>query len=296
MKKKIVLMTLALVLVAIAGTSVWLFQPVSAEADITVLDGDPNNGAYLARMAGCIACHTDTESGNGPLAGGPELNTPFGTFAAPNLTQSEQFGIGHWSIEDFAVAVRQGVSPEGEPYYPAFPYEFYSSLSDQDIADLWAAFQTVPAIDTPDPEQSIQFPFSIRSGVKGWQAAFAEPVSLEPEPDQSEAYNRGKYIVEGPAHCAACHTPRNSVGALQVDQALLGSTSLPEGGSAPPIDAASLREQGWTQEDLAFALQTGTTPDGDALGGSMGEVILGGTQFLSWQDLMAMAEYLLTEK
>jgi mono/diheme cytochrome c family protein len=282
-------------LLAAVTVLIWLFQPINAQTSIQKLKGDPNNGAYLARMAGCIACHTDPASGNGPLAGGPVLASDFGDFAAPNLTQSKEHGIGGWTIEDFAIAVRQGVSPEGKPYYPAFPYEFYKAFSDQDIADLWAAFKTVPANEAPDPVQNIPFPFNVRSGIKGWQSLFAQPVVLEHDPEKSDAYNRGKFIVEGPAHCAACHTPRNFAGALQIEQALHGSDALPHDEVAPPIDAVSLREAGWTQEDLAYALQTGSMPNGDALGGSMGEVILGGTQFLTWSDLMAMAEYLLTE-
>ncbi len=284
---------LALLLVVIG---LWLQKPLAAEGSGITLLGDARNGAYLARMSGCIACHTDADAGNGALAGGAPILSDFGTFAAPNLTQDAEHGIGSWTIDQFEVAVRQGISPQGEPYYPAFPYEFYRAFSDQDIADLWAAFQTVSGKNTPDPEQDISFPYSVRSGVKGWQAVFAEPVHFIPDPNQSTQYNRGGFIVEGPAHCAACHTPRNLLGGLKIEKALLGSRDLPDGEFAPPIDAASLQENGWTVDDLAYALQTGITPSGDALGGSMGEVILGGTQYLKWDDLMAVAEYLLAPK
>ncbi len=289
--------TIAIVLFGVA-TSValgyWLFTPIDPQDPNIQVKGNAKNGAYLARMAGCIACHTDPDSGNGILAGGPRLPSDFGTFAAPNLTPDPTFGIGTWTKDQFAIAVRQGISPNGEPYYPAFPYEFYRAFSDQDISDLWAAFKGVKAKKVPDPIQDIPFPFNVRSGVKGWQTLYANSVTFIPNSEKSEAYNRGGFIVEGPAHCAACHTPRNFAGALQVEYALHGSRDLPGNEFAPPIDANTLIEKGWTVDDLAYALQTGSTPSGDALGGSMGEVILGGTQYLKWKDLTAMAEYLLT--
>jgi mono/diheme cytochrome c family protein len=296
MFKKIIILLVAVVSLCLLVVSYWLFTPIQpTEPDIEV-KGDARNGAYLARMSGCIACHTDPDSGNGLLAGGPVLSSDFGSFAAPNLTPDPEHGIGNWTKDQFAIAIRQGISPEGEPYYPAFPYEFYRAFSDQDIADLWAAFKGVKARNVPDPMQDIPFPFSIRSAVKGWQAVFAQPTDFTPNPAQSDAYNRGGFIVEGPAHCAACHTPRNFAGSLQVEQALFGNDNLPDEEYAPPIDAESLLKKGWTVDDLAYAMQTGSLPNGDALGGSMGEVILGGTQYLKWSDLTAMAEYLLTPK
>ncbi|MFQ3229601.1 cytochrome C [Reinekea sp.] len=296
MKKSVLVSLVSGIVLTSAIVLTWLNKPMAAESNLEILAANVKNGAYLARMAGCIACHTDPDSEGGPLAGGPILESDFGSFAAPNITQDVEHGIGNWTIEQFDIAVRQGISPSGEPYYPAFPYEFYSAFTDQDIADLWGAFKTVPASNRPDPKQEIPFPFNIRSGIKAWRTVFAQPVKYEYEGDKMESYNRGKFIMEGPAHCAACHTPRNFAGALQIEQSLHGSDNLPGDEFAPPIDAVSLLNIGWTQDDLAYALQTGTTPEGDALGGSMGEVIMGGTRYLSWSDLMAISEYLLTEK
>ncbi len=136
------------------------------------LEGDASRGAYLARASGCIACHTNVEAGGVPLAGGVKLETPFGILYSPNLTTDPEHGIGDWSIDEFARAVRQGVSPEGEPYYPAFTYPFYGNFTDQEIADLWAAFQTVPAVAEPSRDQEMAFPFNQRWGLKLWRAAF----------------------------------------------------------------------------------------------------------------------------
>lgn len=286
---------LAVITMAGIGFLAWMFSPIDLQSAPITLQGDPARGAYLARMGGCIACHTDENSGHGLLAGGPPLESPFGVFAAPNITISAEHGIGDWGIDDFARAVRQGISPQGEPYYPAFPYEFYRSFSDQDIADLWSVLQLVPVVEQADPQTDIGFPFNIRAGLKPWRLLFENPVFISPDSSRTDNYNRGRFIVEGPAHCAACHTPRNLAGVLDKNRWFEGAQLLPTGGYAPAIDAASLKAQGWTVEDLAWALQTGITPEGDALGGSMAEVISGGSQFLSEEDRRAMAEYLLTQ-
>jgi mono/diheme cytochrome c family protein len=271
--------------------------PIGTPSALAGIAGDPKRGAYLARMSGCIACHTNSASGSAPLAGGVELSTGFGTFYSPNLTTDEAHGMGAWSLADFDKAVRQGISPEGEPYYPAFPYGFYAKLTDQDIADLWAAFQTVPPVAEPSKEQDLTFPFSFRSGMKLWRALFWEQEAFQPERNRSDGWNRGKYIVEGPGHCGACHTPRNLLGARKAGFDFQGAEGLPGGGKSPPITAARLKKKGWTIADLKYALKTGVLPDGDAFGGSMGEVVRDGTRFLSDEDLTAIATYLLdTEK
>ena len=292
MKKLLFLAVTALVF---AGAAVVAIQQWSIGKPVTldVKPGDPGKGAYLARMAGCIACHTNSEAGGAPLAGGLELPTQFGTFYSPNLTTDKTAGMGAWSVEDFARAVRQGVSPAGEPYYPAFPYPFFTKLTDQDIADLWAAFKTVPPASVPSKPQDMKFPFSFRDGLKLWRAAFVDVTPFEPDPSKSDSWNRGKYIVEGPAHCGACHTPRNVAGARQVEMRFHGADGLPEGGKSPPITAKALKEKGWEINTLKYALKTGVQPDGDAFGGSMGEVVRDGTSFLSDDDLTAIATYLL---
>ncbi|MDV7142980.1 cytochrome c [Tropicimonas sp. TH_r6] len=272
-----------------------VYWPIRDDPGTIELAGDPNRGAYLARASGCIACHTDMAGGGAPLAGGAPLETPFGTFVPPNLTTDPEHGIGVWTIGDFAVAVRQGVSPEGEPYFPSFTYPFYGNFTDQDIADLWAAFQTVPAVAEPAPDHDVAFPFNQRWGLKLWRAAFLEAPDTDPVAGRSDAWNRGRQLVEGASHCAACHTPRNPVGARLSGAAFAGNEDLPGGDAAPSILPGDLVERGWTVTNLAFALRTGVMPDGDAFGGSMGEVVQGGTAFLSPEDLTAMATYVLDQ-
>lgn len=278
---------------AVVGSGAFSTPPL--DPGLESLSGDVARGAYLARASGCIACHTDVAGGGQPLAGGAPLESPFGTFHAPNLTTDPEHGIGAWTLQDFASAVRHGIAPDGSPYYPAFPYTFYTGFSDQDIADLWAAFRTVPGVSQPSKEQQLAFPYNIRQGLRFWKTLYFEPGRFEPDPDRDDLHNRGAYLVEAAGHCAACHTPRNLLGVLDAEAPLTGADGLPGGGAAPPIHAAALKADGWSVDQLAYALRSGITPDGDVLGGSMGEVIRDGTGYLSNEDLKAIATYLLVE-
>ncbi|MEX5565999.1 cytochrome c [Pseudophaeobacter sp. 1A16562] len=278
--------------VAVALTAVIAWPVGSAPKPITT-EGDVNRGAYLARASGCIACHSNFEAGGAPLVGGAPLKTDFGTFYPPNLTSDPEHGIGGWTAESFAKAIRQGIGPDGEPYFPAFPYPFYAEFPDQDIADLWAAFQTVAPVPEAAPDHAVGFPFNQRWGLKLWRAAFFHDPGTEPLPGRSAAWNRGRELVRGAAHCGACHTPRNLAGGRDPDAAFAGNDALPGGSKAPSIRAADLAKNGWTVSSLSYALQTGLTPSGDAFGGSMAEVVREGTRFLTPKDREAIATYLL---
>lgn len=299
MKKRWFILVLPPLMLAALFITLGTSTPLRANVDRSHVNAEPGNvarGAYLARASGCIACHTDIEGGGKPLAGGAPLKTEFGTFYAPNLTTDKEQGIGSWTLTQFAAALRHGESPAGTPYYPAFPYTFYTRLSDQDIADLWAAFLTVPPVDQASRPHQLSFPFNIRQGISLWQDMFLESRPFRPVEAQDERYNRGKYLVESAAHCAACHSPRNLFGALDKDQLFNGGPSLLEGkGSVPAITAEALAEAGWTESDLSYALQSGIKADGDVFGGSMSEVVRDGTSFLQKQDLDAIAYYLFNK-
>lgn len=284
----------AAIAIAAVGLVAIIAWPIGKPAEMADLEGDVGRGAYLARASGCIACHTNFEEGGAPLAGGVALKTPFGTLYSPNITPDPEHGIGGWTVEDFARAVRQGVSPEGDPYYPAFTYPFYANFTDQQIADLWAAFQTVQPVAEPDRPHDMPFPFNQRWTLKPWRLAFLEPPRTDPVEGMGALWNRGRELVEGATHCGACHTGRNFLGARDHDtQHFRGNRDLPGGNKSPPIDAETLKMRGWTVANLAYALKTGLKPDGDAFGGGMGEVVLQGTRFLTSEDRRAIATYLL---
>ncbi|MDU8912254.1 cytochrome c [Aestuariicoccus sp. MJ-SS9] len=282
----------AMLLMAMTTTGALVVWPIPAETPDIADIGDVQAGAYLARASGCISCHTDFENGGRPLAGGVPFKTPFGTLISPNITTDPEHGIGSWTTADFARAVRQGISPDGHPYYPAFTYPFYGSFTDQQIADLWAAFQTVAPVAEDAPDHDLAFPFNQRWTLKAWRAAFLTEPATDPVEGMNKAWNRGRVLVEGAAHCGACHTERNLAGARMSDRKFMGNPDLP-GSDAPPITAEVLENNGWTISNLAYALKTGLTPEGDVFGGSMGEVVNYGTAFLTDADRKAIATYLL---
>ncbi len=277
------------------GLAGYLFfgGPEPRQILLTADQGDAVRGTYLARMGGCIACHTDSKSGGALLAGGAAIKTPFGDFYGPNITPDKRTGIGSWTLQDFANALTAGQRPDERPYYPVFPYTSYTLMSDQDIVDLWAALQTVPAIYGRAEPNKVDPLYNHRAFLIPWQTLFLEPGPYRPDPNRSDAWNRGAFIVEGPGHCVACHTPRNILGGLEEDQALQGGAGGPGGEKVPAITAEDLTKAGWTAADIAYGLKTGLTPEGDALGGSMGEVIKSGTAWLTDEDRQAIATYLL---
>lgn len=286
----------ALMVAGAGGITGLRLYPVANPVEAITLIGDVGAGAYLARASGCIACHTNVEGGGPPLAGGAGFETQFGTVYAANLTTDPEFGIGDWSIEVFAKAVRQGLTPDDVPYYPVFTYAFYQDFSDQQIADLWAAFQTVTPVNEPVPITDLAFPFSERDGLKLWRAAFLHAPRTTPVSGQSDIWNRGRALVEGATHCAACHTERNIAGGRKVYTGRMeGNDVLPGGSKAPAITSTALVASGWDVDSLSYALQTGIMPSGDTFGGGMGEVVQMGTRFMTQEDRIAMATYLMDQ-
>lgn len=252
-----------------------------------------SRGAYLFAMAGCASCHTDSENAGQPLAGGLAMATPFGTFFTPNISSDPQHGIGAWSLDEFIRAMREGLSPEGEHYYPAFPYTAYSRISDAELRDLKTYLDSQPAVPVPSREHQLSFPFRYRSLLGVWKWLYLEEGQFEPDPKRSPEWNRGAYIVNGPGHCIECHSPRTALGGLDKDKTLAGNPDGPEGEKVPGLTAASNSEFAqWSLEDIQFALEAGMLPDGDFFSGSMGHVVENSTSQLTDADRQAIAEYL----
>ncbi|WP_196260892.1 c-type cytochrome [Pelagibacterium limicola] len=278
---------LAALAAAGVGIAAWLLSPQPGPGRDLALTPDAEHGQYLLRLGGCVACHTDTQNNGAFLAGGAPIESPFGTFFAPNITPHPQAGIGAWTLEEFSRALSDGVGRQGEHLYPAFPYDFYTRMSDQDIVDLYAGLMAVPAVQSSNPPHRLGFPFSVRLGVAAWKTMFFEPVRFAPDTTRSDLWNRGAYIVTGPAHCGACHTPRNAIGAT--DGAPLS------GGIAPAITAEALEELGYDRAWLEDVLTGGVTPEFDIPGKEMAEVISEGTMHWTAEDITAVAAYLLDE-
>jgi mono/diheme cytochrome c family protein len=235
-------------------------------------DGDAAAGEQVFWAAGCASCHAAPEAEGDALltlAGGQRFPSDFGTFVAPNISTDQQVGIGGWSFQDFATALRNGVSPQGRHYYPAFPYPSYAHMTDADIADLWAFMRMLPADQTPSAGHELSFPFSIRRSVAVWKWMNLDDEFVLGAAD-TESLARGRYLVEALSHCAECHTPRNAFGGL-VKGRWMGGAPNPSGkGSIPNITPGALD---WSATDIAYYLGTGFTPDYDSAGGHMARVV-----------------------
>ena len=252
--------------------------------DIERLDADVVAGEYIFNAAGCSGCHmSEGNSDRNRLAGGKAFQTAFGKFYAPNISMSLEYGIGDWSLNNFVNAVRKGVSPENEHYYPSFPYTSYNKITDQDLANLWAYWQTLPAIEIDNKAHDIIFPFSIRRPIGFWKSAFMSDRWVA-----DESFDRGRYLVEAVGHCAECHTPRNAIGGLKKQRWLHGGKNPSGSGTIPNITISTLD---WSVEEIEEYLSTGFTPDFDMVGGHMAEVIES-TEKLSYVDRIAIANYI----
>jgi mono/diheme cytochrome c family protein len=239
--------------------------------------GDAAAGRIVFDIGGCESCHA-TPGAKDPtrLGGGLELKTPFGSFFPPNISPDLQDGIGRWSVVDFGDALLAGVSPRGTHYFPAFPYPSYSHMTLKDVRDLYAFLHTLPPVGGRPPDHQLKFPFSIRRAVGLWKRLYLpdapDPVADSAIPSTaapSEAL--GRYLVEGPGHCAECHSPRDFLGGIVASRRLTGGR-LPDGkGKAPDITAKGLAD--WSESDIAEALSSGLIPSGDSLGGAMAAVV-----------------------
>lgn len=255
--------------------------------------GDSDRGVRIFWAAGCSGCHAEPGLDmTAPvetrlvLSGGRRLESPFGTFVAPNVSMDHDHGIGSWTLEAFASATLAGVSPDGRHYYPAFPYGSYIRMTPGDLADLWAFWQTLPADATPSAPHELSFPFSLRRGLGLWKQLNLTDDWATPRPPD-EATQRGRYLVEALAHCAECHTPRNAAGALRVDAWMAGAPNPSGDGRIPAIPAAD-----WNAQAIASYLQSGFTPSFDVVGGSMSDVVVH-MQQLPAEDREAIAAYLV---
>jgi mono/diheme cytochrome c family protein len=290
MWRKLILLA---IIAGVVGLAVFWFVTIPATVPASALGAyKPNieNGKTMFYAAGCASCHaTPGQDDKLKLGGGVPLHSPFGTFYAPNISQDPKAGIGAWSEQDFVNAMLKGTKPGSSHYFPAFPYTSYRMMPVSDVRDLYAFMKTLPAVSEPSKPHAVPFPFNIRRSLGGWKMLFFDDAPFKPDPTKSERWNRGAYLVNGPGHCAECHSPRNLLGGIKSGQKFAGGPN-PEGkGWVPNITQAGLKD--WTVDDIEYLLETGNTPSGDSVGSNMAPVIRNTSQ-LSKEDRLAMAEYL----
>lgn len=274
------------------GLGYWYSLPAPLAPDaMQPYAGDAIKGQQVFTAAGCASCHSPAGADQADeliLSGGQSFASPFGTFIAPNISQDPEQGIGQWTAQDLANALKRGVSPDGQHYYPAFPYASYAKMTLQDIADLHAYMKTLPADTRPSHEHQIGFPFNIRAAVGGWKMLFLSEEWDLPDDLPAEA-ERGRYLAEALAHCSECHTPRNIFGGLDKGQLFAGAPNPSGQGKIPAITSEKL---GWSADEITSYLTTGFTPDYDSVGGHMAHVVENLSR-LPKNEAAAIAAYML---
>ncbi|NLS03420.1 c-type cytochrome [Rhizobium sp. P32RR-XVIII] len=289
--KHILVGLLGVVIVACAGFFAIAWK--SAIAPITPPDRASfdqalvHKGAMLAAVGNCTACHT--QPGGHSFAGGFALPTPFGTIYSSNITPDPETGIGAWSEAAFNRAMREGVSRDGKHLYPAFPFDHFTLVSDEDNKALYAFLMTRPPVKQTPPANELPFPLNVRLVLAGWKTLFFNEGAYQDVASESAEWNRGAYLVNGLGHCGACHTPRNALGAEKAGAHLAGGQA--EGWTAFALDASSPAPVAWTQDSLYAYLRQGWHPDHGVTNGPMGEVT-GNLGLLPDSDVHAIATYL----
>ncbi|MFH0298228.1 cytochrome c [Bradyrhizobium sp. 31Argb] len=226
-------------------------------------------GRELAALGNCNNCHTRRDGQD--FAGGLPVPTPFGVVFSSNITPDPQTGIGRWSEAAFGRAMSTGVNREGQHLYPTFPYDHFTNVTDEDDRALYAFLMTRPPVHAVAPRNELVFPLDQRPIIAGWKLLFLRRETFQPDPAKSAEWNRGAYLVDGLAHCGACHTPRNALGAERVRAQFAG-------GEADNWRAYALNDRAhapvpWNAESLYAYLRHGWHPDHGTARGPMAEVV-----------------------
>ncbi|WLI43543.1 c-type cytochrome [Pseudomonas beijingensis] len=246
-------------------------------------------GARVVEAGDCAVCHT--RPGGEYLAGGLPLVTPFGTLFSTNITPDAQTGIGLWSMPAFERAMRQGIARDGHFLYPAFPYVHYRRMSEADIADAYAYLMSGPAVHAQAKQNQMNFPMNIRPLVSFWNLLYLHGEPLTPVAQRNEAWNRGRYLVDGPGHCAGCHSPLNLIGAEKSSEYLQGGSV--DGWQAPALVGLGQRDNPWSREQLVGYLRADIVDGHGTPAGPMRPVSLSLAR-LPASEAEAIAEFLLS--
>jgi mono/diheme cytochrome c family protein len=300
--------TLALIAAACAVLGFAAFWIVTIPATVAAsalpqYTPSADNGKTMFNIGGCSSCHAipnkDPEKVDRTrLGGGLALASPFGTFYVPNISPDPTDGIGNWSEANFVTALWKGTSEHGNNLFPAFPYTSYQHMQLNDVRDLFAYLKTLPPVPGKVRRHDLSFPFNIRRLVGVWKLLFLQGGPFVPDPSRSAQWNRGAYLVNGPGHCAECHSPRNVLGGIVASERFAGAPT-PDGKNwVPNITPVGLQHWSkdniaWSEKDISSFLDDGMNPAGDFAGGPMAEVIRN-TSLLSPADRAAIATYIVS--
>lgn len=254
--------------------------------------GDAVRGQRLFDVSGCSFCHADpeaTESESLVLSGGREFPSKFGTFYAPNISPDPEYGIGNWNNLDFVNALKRGISPENQHYYPILPYDSFLRMSNRDLIDIKAYVFTLPVSKAITKSHDLPFFMQYRLGFGLWKELFLNEKSIIPVPQQ---ISRGQYLVEGPGFCGECHTPRNFLGAMKYDLWLSGSYEDVVELYFPNLTPHADGLKDWSADDIAQYLKTGVKPNAKPTTQGVMAELIEHTAKLSDTDRQAIGSYL----
>ncbi|MCA6126237.1 cytochrome c [Bradyrhizobium sp. WSM 1704] len=226
-------------------------------------------GRDLAAIGSCNTCHTVPGGGN--YAGGLPVPTPFGTVFSSNITPDAATGIGSWPEAAFVRAMRSGVSRDGRHLYPTFPYDHFTNVSDADDRALYAFLMTRQPVSATPPANQLTFPLNHRPLIAGWKLLYFHGGDVPSDAAKGAQWNRGAYLVEGLAHCGACHTPRNALGAERVNAQFAGGEV--DNWHAYALNDTSHAPVRWTADALYAYLRHGWQADHGTARGPMAEVV-----------------------
>jgi mono/diheme cytochrome c family protein len=264
--------------------------------NIKNLKSSVEQGKYLAQLGNCYSCHT--ASNDKPFAGGVAFHTEYGTLYSTNITMDMQTGIGSWQFADFYRAMKEGIRPDGKHLYPAFPYTNFAKLSDNDLGSLWLYVQQLENQQNTITTNDLKFPFNQRWLLATWKVLYHSNNPFVANEDKTSFWNRGAYLVDGLAHCSACHTPRNILGAEKTDLAFSGAriydrvkTGQIRAWSSSNLTPDHQGIDNWSEQDIVDYLTKGSNRH-SVVHGPMNEVVVNSTSFASKEDLFAIANYL----
>jgi mono/diheme cytochrome c family protein len=286
----------------LGGAVFWILsapRPLGPEA-IPQHQANVENGKFFYTIGGCISCHKpdpkNTSADASLPSGGAPLKTPIGILYPPNLTPDPETGIGKWSELDFVNAVQRGISHSGSHDIPALPYTSYAAMRTEDVLDIRAYLMTLKPVVAETKPPDIPLLFILRRGIGLWKWIGFSDAKWQPDPQHTESWNRGSYLVNGPGHCAECHTPRNIFMVRDNTRAFAGGPHPDGEGRVPSLRGLIERNRYKDVDDLVSAMQYGETYGYDKLSsGGMGDVQANLSK-LPDADLKAIAEYLVSLK
>ena len=295
--RRIVVASAAVLVCAAIAYAITAPSVLSAD-DLPAHTADAAAGERIFWAGGCASCHASPVDGKRArgadkllLGGGMELPSEKGTFVVPNISPHDEHGIGKWSTLEFANAMLHGVSPDGRHYFPSFPYTSYARMHLEDVIDLKAYLDTLPEVSGVSADHDLRFPWSVRRGVGAWKRLYLDAGFVVAQDSADAMLERGRYLVEGPGHCGECHTPRNRFAALDPERWLAGAPHPDGEGRVPNITPAGKSVADWFAADIVYYLESGFTPDFDAVGGSM-VAVQENMAMLTAEDREAIAAYL----